>query len=139
MSGMGSALYPGRWNKRGTPVINTGENKEITLLENLVHTPPLLIPGLDILKIEIPDNSLEQLDISDLPNNWYQFPAPTVLSEIGQQWVDEGKTMALKVPSCIIYTSFNIILNCSHKDYSRVRVIEKQPFRFDTRLKRGFS
>lgn len=78
-----SSIYPGRWNIKGTPVLYTGQNKEIALLENIVHIPPMMIPQLDILTIEVPDESISQLDIKDLPVNWHQFPAPAILSELG--------------------------------------------------------
>lgn len=69
MSGTGAALFPGRWNKKGTRVLYTSESKEIALLENIVHIPPLMTPTLDILTIEIPDDSITELKISDLPKN----------------------------------------------------------------------
>ena len=134
ISGTGSALHPGRWNKKGTPVLYTGENKEIALLEYIVNIPLLMTPQLDILTIEIPDHSLTELKIKDLPKNWHQFPAPIILSEIGQEWIKEGKTIALKVPSSIIHSSHNIILNCNHKDYEKVKIIDQREFYFDTRL-----
>ncbi len=137
ISGTGAALNPGRWNMKGTPVLYTGESKEIALLENIVHIPPLLTPKLDILTIEIPNDSITKLDIDDLPSNWLQFPAPTILSEIGQKWVDEGKFLALKVPSCIIHSSFNVILNCSYKDYvKKIKIIDQKEFYFDSRLRK---
>lgn len=137
ISGTGAALNPGRWNMKGTPVLYTGESKEIALLENIVHIPQMLIPELDILTIEVPDDSISKLEIEDLPSNWLQFPAPTILSEIGQKWVDEGKYLGLMVPSCIIHSAFNVILNCSHKDYhQQVRIIEQHTFYFDTRLRK---
>ncbi|HWY37674.1 MAG TPA: RES family NAD+ phosphorylase [Bacteroidia bacterium] len=134
ITGTGAALYPGRWNKKGTPVLYTGETKEIALLETVVHTPPMMVPDLDVLTIEIPGDSVTELSIHDLPPNWFQYPAPTVLSEIGQRWVLENKTVALKVPSCIIHTSHNFILNCKHKDYRKVIVLEHGGFYFDPRL-----
>jgi len=134
ISGTGAALYPGRWNKKGTPVLYAGESKEIALLENLVHIPPMMTPQLDILILEIPDNSVTTLDVKDLPKNWHQYPAPTILSEMGQAWIEEGKTIALKVPSSIIHSAHNIILNCGHKTYSTVKIRSQQPFYFDTRL-----
>ena len=136
ISGTGSALYPGRWNRKGTPVLYTGESKEIALLENIVNTPPMMTPQLDILTIEVPDHSITILESKDLPGNWAQFPAPTILSEIGQKWVDEAKTVALKVPSCIIHSSYNIILNCSHQDYAQVTILDQRKFHFDPRLKK---
>ena len=53
LSGTGAAMHGGRWNKKGSPVLYTGENKEIALLETIVHTPPMLIPNLDILILDI--------------------------------------------------------------------------------------
>ncbi|MEQ9221232.1 MAG: RES family NAD+ phosphorylase [Cyclobacteriaceae bacterium] len=135
MSGIGSALHPGRWNMRGTPVLYTGESKEIALLETLVHIPVLSSPKLDVLTIEIPD-SIYEITVKELPSNWNQYPAPTILSEIGQSWIDDGSTLGLRVPSCIIETSHNIILNCGHPDYAKVKIIDHQNFRFDTRLRK---
>ena len=89
--GTGAALFPGRWNKKGTPVLYTGESKEIALLENIVHTPPMLIPDLDILKIKILDDSITEIRISELPTNWHDYPAPVILAEIGEKWIIKNK------------------------------------------------
>jgi RES domain-containing protein len=134
ISGTGAALYPGRWNKKGTPVLYTGESKEIALLENIVHIPPLIAPKLDILEIEIPDSSITELTTENLPPNWYKFPAPVILAEIGQEWIENGKTIALKVPSSIIYTANNVVLNCNHPDYNAVKILSRKEFYFDSRL-----
>lgn len=136
LSGTGAAIYGGRWNKKGTPVLYTGENREIALLETIVHIPPLLIPDLVILTLEIPDDSITEIGFKELPTNWSAYPAPTILSEIAQEWVRKGITIALKVPSCIIYSSYNYILNCSHANYDKVILIEKKNFHFDTRLRK---
>ncbi len=136
ISGYGASTYPGRWNKKGTPVLYTSESKEIALLENIVHIPPMITPRLDILTIEIPDDSMTVLTPEDLPPNWYQFPAPTVLSDIGQRWIDKGETLVLKVPSSIIHSANNIILNCNHKDYHKVKIISQKKFYFDSRLRK---
>ncbi|MFN4197399.1 MAG: RES family NAD+ phosphorylase [Flavobacterium sp.] len=134
ISGTGAALFPGRWNQKGTPVLYTSESIEMALLENIVHAPPMIIPDLDILTLEIPDDSIEDLTISNLPRNWQNHPAPTILSKMGQRWVDEGKTISLKVPSAIVPTSYNYILNCKHKDYNQVKIVERKSFYFDPRL-----
>lgn len=134
ISGKGAALYPGRWNKYGTPVLYTGVNLEIALLETIVHIPQMLAPKLDHLTIEIPNNSIFTLNPNDLPGNWYKYPAPTILQEIGQDWVDEGKYLALKVPSCIVRSSYICILNCRHAQYDEVQVIKHQPLELDSRL-----
>jgi RES domain-containing protein len=134
ISGIGAAQYPGRWNRKGTPVLYTGKTIEIALLENIVHLPPMIAPKLDLLTIEIPDNSIAVISPSELPANWSHYPAPTVLSEIGQKWIDEGKTLALEVPSSIVHSSTNVLLNCLHPRYGEVRVLRREKFRFDSRL-----
>ena len=53
ISGTGAAIFGGRWNKKGTPVLYTGGSKEIALLETIVHTPPMLVPDLDILTFDL--------------------------------------------------------------------------------------
>lgn len=136
LTGKGAAMFGGRWNKKGSPVLYTGENKEIALLETIVHTPPLLIPALVILTLEIPDDSITTIEIKNLPENWTVYPAPVVLSEIGERWIKEAKTIALRVPSSIIHSSHNYILNCRHPEYSRVRFIDLRNFKFDSRLKK---
>jgi RES domain-containing protein len=136
LTGNGAAMFGGRWNKKGSPVLYTGENKEIALLETIVHTPSSLIPALDILTLEIPDDSITKLEITNLPKNWAVYPAPVVLSEIGEKWIKKGITIALRVPSCIIHSSHNYILNCRHPEYSRVRLIDQRNFKFDSRLKK---
>ncbi len=135
VSGMGAALRGGRWNKKGTPVLYTGESKEIALLETLVNIPPMLAPSLVLLTLEIPNKSITTLNINDLPTNWMNYPYPTVLSEIAENWVNKMETIALKVPSSIIDSSHNFILNCGHPNYSQVNIIEFQDFYFDPRLK----
>nr|NQU89084.1 RES family NAD+ phosphorylase [Bacteroidota bacterium] len=134
LSGTGAALYGGRWNKKGTPVIYTGESKEIALLELIVHSPPMIIPDLEIITLEIPDNSITELKQDQLPDNWIDYPAPAILAEIGEEWVVLGSTIAIKVPSCIIQSANNYILNCCHPEYNLVKILNQENFRFDLRL-----
>ena len=136
LSGSGAAVYGGRWNKKGTPVLYTGGNIEIALLETIVHIPTMLVPELVLLTLEFPDHSITEIKISELPKNWVNYPAHTVLSEIAQKWVDKNETIALKVPSCIIHSSCNYILNCSHPDFNLLRLVNHEEFHFDTRLKK---
>ncbi len=134
LSGAGAATFGGRWNKKGIPVLYTGESKEIALLETIVNTPPMIVPKLDVLTLEIPDDSIFEIGIEDLPSNWINYPAPSILSEIADLWVSSQTSIALKVPSCVIPSAHNYILNYHHPDYQRVRVLEQKDFHFDSRL-----
>lgn len=135
LSGHGAALYGGRWNKRGTLLLYTGESKEIALLETIVNVPANFAPKLDLLTIQIPDNSILEIFIKELPVNWSQYPAPSILSEMTEKWVFSNNSIALKVPSSIIHSAHNYLLNCSHPQYDKVKLLDRTHFFFDTRLK----
>ncbi len=94
----------------------------------------MIVPKLDVLTLEIPDDSIFEIGIEDLPSNWINYPAPSILSEIADLWVSSQTSIALKVPSCVIPSAHNYILNCHHPDYQRVRVLEQKDFHFDSRL-----
>ena len=97
----------------------------------------MVVPDLDLLELRIPDDSIFELKPKDLPSNWKDYPAPSILAEIGEDWVREAKTIALKVPSCVSPTASNFILNCTHPDYRKnVRLQSLKPFDFDPRLNR---
>lgn len=111
------------------PVGETLEQNEERYVQSI-----MLISDLDILAIEILGDSITEIT-TDNPPNWFKYPAPEILSEIGESWLLEGKTLALKVPSCIITTSFNYILNCNHNDFNRIKILDHREFLFDPRLK----
>lgn len=134
LSGIGASLFPGRWDKRGRPVLYAGESIEIALLEIVVHTPPQLVPDLNLVTLQIPENSITELEEKSLPDNWSKSPPPTVLSEIGDEWLKNNLSIALKVPSSIVPSAFNFVLNCQHPKFKQVRIISNEPFDFDPRL-----
>jgi len=136
LSGRGAALFGGRWNKKGAFVLYTGENIEIALLEAIVHIPPLMVPDLVLITLEIPDNSMTEFETDILPKNWADYPAPTILSEMAEKWIKEERSIALKVPSCIVQSSHNIIINCKHPDFNKVKFVDHRNFQLDTRLRK---
>jgi len=80
-------MFGGRWNKKGSPVLYTGESKEIALLKLIVHTPIAMVPALDVLTLAIPEESIFELEIKDLPDNWVNYPVPSILAETAEDWI----------------------------------------------------
>lgn len=117
-------------------MLYTSERAETALLEQLVHVPPLMLPDLTLLSLEIPDDSILELNTNDLPENWYHFPAPAQLTEIGQAWIEVGDYPALMVPSAVMHSSRNVLLNTRHPRMREVTILSKELFYFDTRLLR---
>ena len=134
LSGQGAAMYPGRWNRQGTAVLYCSERPETALLEILVNLPPMMTPQLTLLTLDIPDDSVRVLSSAELPANWFHFPAPTVLASIGQEWIQAAAQLALQVPSAIVHSANNAMLNTRHPLMAELRVISKEPFYLDRRL-----
>jgi RES domain-containing protein len=134
LSGAGAAMFGGRWNKKGMAVIYTGSTSEIALLEYLVHVPPMIIPAVDMVVLDIPSDSVREIMEETLPDSWRHYPAPAEVREIGVEWVAAGESLALKVPSAILPGSSNFILNVKHPRFAEVKMVDRYAFQIDQRL-----
>ena len=135
LSGIGARLYGGRWNSKGQPAIYMASSKALALLEVLVHLPPLIEPkNYFCTEIELPENSITEVTISDLPHNWADMQSPPALKSIGDEFLRQNKYLLLKVPSAIVPAEYNYLLNVQHPGMKNVRVIKKELFNFDKRL-----
>jgi RES domain-containing protein len=97
----------------------------------------MMIPNVHRVDIKIPDDSISEFEIKQLPKNWHDYPAPTILSELAEEWIRSMESVALKVPSSIVSTASNFILNCQHSQFSKVKILQNEPFDFDPRLTRS--
>lgn len=93
-----------------------------------------MMQGFKCVWMDIPKSLVTTLGETELPENWKAIPAPTGTRDIGDRWYDARETPALKVPSTIIPTEFNFVLNPSHHDFNKVKIGEIQDFGFDKRL-----
>jgi RES domain-containing protein len=136
-SGEGARLFPGRWNLKGTPLVYCAGSLSLAVLECFVHVDAADLPD-DLVSIvaELPDDAMTHLDASKLPKNWRELPGPSALQEMGDAWA-RGKTSAgLVVPSAIIPTERNILLNPVHPDMAKLKRMGTSPFAFDPRMDR---
>jgi RES domain-containing protein len=53
---------------------------------------------------------------------------------IGDEWLNAGRGLALRVPSVHSQSDTNILLNPEHMDIQQVRIFARSPYRFDRRL-----
>lgn len=134
LSGLGAATYPGRWNGKGTYILYTAATPSLALLESVVHISNIPTIPYCMIGIEIPDNSIEEISVRDLPDGWQVNPPADDLKEIGNRFVSEGKYLALKIPSALMPEEFNIILNPNHTDFKKVRIVSNRNLSIDERL-----
>ena len=136
-SGFGAYITPGRWHLRGNRVIYTSATASLAALEYLAHLDPDIIPvDISLLEIEAPDDiSIERQGAPETLNpDWRGLHLPVALQNFGTQWLIECRTALLAVPSAIIPSETNYLLNPAHPEISRVRIIDEALFSFDPRL-----
>lgn len=136
LSGKGAEIYGGRWNNPGKPVLYTSATMSLAFLEVLVHLPYGMTPeDLVLISLSIsldPSNIYSPLE---LPDNWKQIPPASQTKEIGEQWLNEKKFPAMRVPSVILPVEHNILLNPLHPGYKNLEIINREPLFIDSRLK----
>jgi len=136
LNGEGARLHGGRWNSVGTPCLYTSESVSLCVLEYACNVSLDLLPiSLSITVITLPDNGWQEFKLTDLPKNWKETPPPVETQLWGSKQLAEKTTLALKMPSVIIPTEYNYIINPLHPDFKKVKIKEVRPFNFDKRLK----
>jgi RES domain-containing protein len=82
----GSALYPGRWNDRDTPVIYAGEHYSTAMLEKLAQGNKELPPNQHYIAITIPRGTTFETVTRDHLPGW-DTPEPLASRTHGSLWV----------------------------------------------------
>jgi RES domain-containing protein len=137
LDGEGARHAGGRWNNAGRPVIYTSSTLSLAALEYLVHMDIEDAPGdLIAMRIGVPDDVPTQEVAADgLPDGWRREPRHPACIEIGERWLAEGRTLALRVPSAVIPEEANWLINPAHPDARRVPILSVGDFAFDPRLR----
>lgn len=138
LGGTGASLSKGmRWNSLNTYIVYTSESKALATLEVAVHLDfaEELPTDRYFVEIDVPDEiEIWELKVDNLPKNW-DFKPPKIETQfIGDDFIKEKNSAILKVPSCIIPSEYNYLINPNHPDVSRISVISKTPFVFDERF-----
>ena len=136
LSGDGARIAGGRWNEKGTAVVYASQSRALATVEYLVHVPIAVRPkDVNIATLEIPDSVPQAtIDVSDLPRNWEDYPAPPELAKTGTDWVMAITKLVLFVPSAVVRGEHNVLINPAHADMKHVRILDSEVYEFDPRL-----
>ena len=75
------------------------------------------------------------LSPESLPINWQEDPAPQETAEIGDDWLSENGSLALSIPSTIVFREKNYIVNVTHPKFETMfKTIKKLELSIDKRL-----
>jgi RES domain-containing protein len=118
-------------------MVYTAETQSLAALEMLVHLDaPALLDHYVLIEVQLEESLVLRLDLKDWPRDWRQSPPPSRLREIGDAWVEAGKSPALRVPSALVPGEGNFLLNPQHADFARVRTAKPLAFHYDPRIAR---
>ena len=139
LSGIGASISEGyRWNSLNTRIVYTADTRALATLEISVHLD--LSEDLPndryYVEIEIPDEiDIQEVTLEDLPDDWSSKPPTLTTQTIGDDFVNYNDSAILKVPSSIVPQEFNYLINPSHPDSSKIKILGVSKMMFDSRLK----
>jgi len=129
--GAGAALFGGRWNPPGVAVIYAAGSLALAMLERLVQRRNL--GNTLVVRAEVPDDvTWEDLMLAP-PRGWQALGSPEAAAA-GGAWVAAGRTALLRVPSSLVPTEPNWVVNSRHPDAARIKVGPAEPLTWDPRL-----
>lgn len=134
--GEGSYQYGGRWSSSGTRLSYASEHESLAMLEYFVHLeasdPP---PDLVLAIADVPDDlPRKRIEIGKLTPNWRETPAPAELARFGDGFVQSGKCCLLIVPSALVPSENNWLINPLHDEFRKIKIQETEALIYDSRL-----
>ena len=134
-SGEGARRAGGRWNSPGTAIIYTAGSEALAILEMLVHLQSQeLLKRYVLFEVIFDETLLTVADVAALPQTWRESPPAPALQQVGDAWIASAGSAILRVPSVMVPTEWNYLLNPAHPDFQQITIGPKQPVRFDPRL-----
>lgn len=136
LSGRGGLFTSGRWHTRGRRIVYSSATLSLAALELLVHADKDTLP-VDLVQIEIDipsDLALARVDLSELPKTWRSHPSPSAVQALGNHWLTAMSSAAVMVPSALIPSEWNILINPSHPEAGKILVVSATKFNYAPRL-----
>jgi RES domain-containing protein len=135
LTGEGARLFGGRWNSRGVPVIYTSQSAALAVLEMLVHLhAPEILNAYLLAPVTFVDTMVETVARRQLPAEWRKDPSRAAVQAFGDRWGARGAVAVLRVPSVVIDTEYNYLINPAHADFAAFVFGQPKRFKIDRRL-----
>ena len=136
LNGEGASQYGGRWNSEGTKIVYTASTISLATLELMthVHNKTILNKLYKIIKLQFNEELVTVLDESELTSNWSSDVITESSKRIGDEWIREGKSLVLKVPSIVTKSEYNYLINPDHISFTKIQISEAFDFNPDKRI-----
>lgn len=135
LSGKGGLVVGGRWHHKGVEIVYCAGHLSLAAMELFVnfgkHDKKI---SLVSVAIDIPKDLIEVFPMGSLPLDWRQVPPPRSTAELGTKWLREQRSAVLQVPSAMLPTEANYLINPLHPAAGSIVVQQPKPFSFDPRM-----
>ncbi len=108
----------------------------LALAEIAVHLCIANVPAdFLMITIDIPDRiTVFKPEPDTLPFGWDEFPYNACTRLLGRDFLLLKDACIMKVPSAVVKGDFNYLINPSHSDFKKIRIIETRDFIVGGRL-----
>ncbi|MEI6073248.1 MAG: RES family NAD+ phosphorylase [Verrucomicrobiae bacterium] len=139
--GTAKAAGGGRWNPPDFPMVYLSESLAMATLEKLVHLPMPEGLAARFVRFHVVFSAamVETFPVSELPADWDDKPVPASTQRLGATWLQELRSGVIAVPSAIIPSERNFLVNPRHPDFKKLRIGKPDVFPFDSRLLRAHA
>jgi len=136
---VGARVEGARWNLPGTPVVYAASTLGLALLEFLVHFDP---SKMEVARLELETRTADipseiavfEVLARRLPRQWNAVPWSRVSQTFGTRLLHQSQYAAIAVPSVVVPSERNYLLNPLHPDFSKIKISSPRPFMLDQRL-----
>jgi RES domain-containing protein len=136
-SGKGAEKTGGRWNRAGVAMLYTSTSRALACLETVVHLGAGDLPlNRYLVEISVPKRAWDSavtIEPTQLVG-WDALPQSKTSMDWGTKWALRKGSLLAKVPSIVVPEEFNVLINPSHHDSSRLRVTKVRRWVYDVRI-----
>jgi RES domain-containing protein len=133
--GAGAEEYGGRFNSVGVPVVYTSATLSLATLEILARVNERSrLAECVCLPVTFEERHVTTRSASDLPDRWDARPYRPASQAIGDEWVRSEASLVLRVPSVVVPSEHNYLINPEHSGFEEITVGEAVPLKPDPRL-----
>lgn len=135
-TGQGARSSGGRWTSPGSPAVYCTEHLSLAILEVLMHAPDPTerLVGRVRFRIRLDRRLVEQVAARELPADFSPRTPLMLTRAIGDEWLHKARRPVLSVPSAIVPTERNYILNPLHHAFRTLAWDAHEPIALDDRL-----
>lgn len=134
-TGEGAEESGGRWNSEGTRIVYASSSISLAILEILVNLrDEQILSTYVVIPFRFDDSLMESLDVKSLPEDWASLPSSPSAKSVGDDWVESKTSLILEVPSVVVPSEINYLINPSHPNYDQITYGDPIPLPLDERL-----